>query len=1508
MSGRQHVGASIASTGRRRRGTRQHRPWSVALALVTLVAGPAVVAPSPASAATQTLTVTTAQDPASAEPAYGRVTTTPAGISCRRTGAGDDQGTCSASFDESAVVVVRAAPTTSIGTSSPATSAQLSGGGCDAGPGLGGETVTCQVTMAQARSVVATFRNPATSMRLEVTTQGGLGGTGGSNANGTVTASPKGTESASGISCSRAGTSDDQGTCTDGYAAGTSVTLTATPGSSSVAARFQNCGSRPAGAPGATVTCTVSMSASHVQFVEFTTVTHALTVTTTGTDSGTARATGTVSSSPAGISCARTSSADSSGDCGQDFVHGTSVTVTATATSASTTAALSGGGCAAAAAATATCTVTVDQAREVSATFVNSATRTLTVTTAGSGTTASLANGSVISSPAGIDCARFAGEDTLGTCTGSFTPGTAVTVTAAPEGDVTAALSGACTAPTGNVGAAVSCTVTMDQARAVTATFARNVAHTLTVTTAGVGSSAGDAGGAVTSDPAGIDCARTGGSGSTGTCEASYPEGATVTVTATPLATSRASLSGACTAAAGDVGAAVSCTVTMDQARAVMATFHDPAIEKLTVTTQGASTDTVVTEGTVTSSPAGISCRRMRDLTGQVPVEDVGTCVDDVDSGSTVTLTATPTSEHTSARLSGSCAAGPGKPGETVSCTLTVDGAETVTATFSEAYLLSVTREAFNGAVWTWLAGTEQDVPMTCPDEECWVAVSPGTVLDLNAFVEHGNVTLTGDDCDAGPNGVNVTRCRLVMDRDRSVTATFADHPMSRLTVTTAGAGSDPTGAEGVVTGPEIPDDRHRFPAIDCARTGGTDDVGTCTAVYPTYLGEGPRIVTITADPADGSSVRLACPEVQVTGVPGETVTCDVNLAVAQTVTATFVHPAIEPMTVRTAGVGGDPTRTTGTVDFALRPGADAERICERTATEDNVGPCSRSVAVGQTVVLTARPTSPDTSVRLSGGQCSNRYGAPGDAMQCAVSVDQAFTVTATFAVRYTLELRPQGTVPLPTLSPGKVVATSSESTTGCAFDPFGTNDPCFVHYAAGAQVDLEGAPPRDFSDAYVGSAQLIGGGCDAGPSGADASVRCALTMDRNRTVDAIFVYGGEHRLEVHTRGAGSDPGRASGTVRATPEGYRALSCSRLSGVDDHGTCSVGVPNSRQVTVTAAPGPGSAVRLDCAGAVETGAEGQSVSCTYVSDRAAVVTATFIAPATETLAVRTAGAGGDPSRATGVVSAPPTAILCSRTPGGVDTRGTCEAQVAWNAQVQVTAFPGPGTRAALSGACAAGPGAVGASVTCAVTMDRARSVTATFSTPRQGSFSCRASSARALGLGTIVANAGSTPCVDSIGTMLGLPLGLLTAGPMSATTSATPDDPVDTPIAEGDRGEAQARTAGLSLVVGGATITADAVSSHAEARCTAVGSDPALTGSTVLTNLRVNGKKPAYVTVNGHLKFTIGGVADVYVNHTATDGTTLTQRGLWIRGTGLLGFLTDITVAEAQAGFTGHPCG
>jgi hypothetical protein len=160
---------------------------------------------------------------------------------------------------------------------------------------------------------------------------------------------------------------------------------------------------------------------------------------------------------------------------------------------------------------------------------------------------------------------------------------------------------------------------------------------TLTVTKVGPGS------GTVTSSPTGINCGSD--------CSQDYVDSTLVTLTANPAAGSVfAGFSGDADCSDG--------VVTMNGNKTCTATFNKIP-RTLTVTKVG------VGSGTVTSNPSGITCG--------------STCSASFDSGTSVTLTAAADPGSTFTGFSGGGCSGTGP------CTVTVNAATTVTATFSVA-------------------------------------------------------------------------------------------------------------------------------------------------------------------------------------------------------------------------------------------------------------------------------------------------------------------------------------------------------------------------------------------------------------------------------------------------------------------------------------------------------------------------------------------------------------------------------------------------------------------------------------------------------------------------------------------------------------------------------------------------------------------------------------------------------------------------------------------------------
>jgi len=310
----------------------------------------------------------------------GSITSDDGGINCG--------ATCSASYAGGTLVTLTATP--------------LAGSVFTGWSGSCTGTGTCVTTMDAAKSVTANF----TLINYTLTvTRAGAG-------SGTITSN------IGGINCGA--------TCSSSYSFGTVVTLTATPAPGSVFVGWSGGGCTGTGTCTTTMTSAVSITANFAPAV--------FTLTTSKSGTGT----GTISSTPSGINCGAT--------CTANYSAGTVVTLTASPASGSTFTGWSGG-----CTGVGSCITTINSAVNVTGNFTLN-TYTLTVAKSGNG------SGTVTSNIGGINCGT--------TCSAVYSHGTTVTLSASPaSGNTFTGWSGGGCTGTG------TCVTTVTSASTVTATF-----------------------------------------------------------------------------------------------------------------------------------------------------------------------------------------------------------------------------------------------------------------------------------------------------------------------------------------------------------------------------------------------------------------------------------------------------------------------------------------------------------------------------------------------------------------------------------------------------------------------------------------------------------------------------------------------------------------------------------------------------------------------------------------------------------------------------------------------------------------------------------------------------------------------------------------------------------------------------------------------------------------------------------------------------------------------------
>jgi subtilisin family serine protease len=730
------------------------------------------------------------------------------------------------------------------------------------------------------------------------------------------------------------------------------------------------------------------------------------------------RGNGTITSSPAGIACGA--------DCIELYPKGTRVTLTASGgTFGSWHGACAGQGN--------PCVVSIQDYTPALAHFGEV---TLSVNVSGDGT--------ITSAPAGITCS--------GTCSSSFGAGSTITLTATAQVNAYfSGWSGACS------GRALSCSVTMDAAKSVTASFLPQ--PILSVSSIGTGS------GTITSSLPGIDCGSD--------CSQGYDPGSMVTLTATPAPGS--TFDGwvnSCTTAA------TPCTMTMIESRHVTARFtsQQTVLRELIVTKQGTGA------GSVVSNVPGIDCGP--------------DCSERFDQDLTIVLTAVPDEGSEFVGWSGAC------NGSGPECTLQVTGQETTTAVFDRVrsapatFPLNVSKSGSGG-------GTVTSAPagIDC-GADCSQTYDQDVIVTLTAAANERSVFGGWSGACSG----EALTCSVTMNAARSVTAIFSSRPMPLLSVSSIGSGSGT-----IASSP---------PGINC----GSD----CSEGY-----EPGTQVTLTATPAPGSIFlgwANAC-------TPTRT-SCSIAMLESRQVTAVFSRETSRELVVTKAGTG------TGSI-VSSAPGINCGADCTESYSQDVI------------VVLTAIP---DVGSAFTGwsGACS------GSAPACTLQVNEQKRLPPPTTPTFVLSVSKSGS--------GGGAVTSQPAGIDC-------NGDCSESYEQDAVVTLT-------ATSYPGS---VFSGWSGACSG--TMTMCSVTMSAAKSVTADFTL--KPVLTVALSGSGT------GTVTS---GDGGVACGN--------DCAENYMPSTVITLNATAAQGS-VFDGWTGACA----GQSTVCTVTMDADKSIGASFrLAPA------------------------------------------------------------------------------------------------------------------------------------------------------------------------------------------------------------------------------------------------------------------------------------------------------
>ena len=704
-------------------------------------------------------------------------------------------------------------------------------------------------------------------------------------------------------------------------------------------------------------------------------------------------ATGTVTSSPAGISCT-TAKFNPVGPCSATFPAGTVVTLTAVPGEQNTFEGWTGvciqaGSCEVVTACTGTgpCQVTLTQDFEVRPNFV--ATRyPVTIVGAGNGTgTIHEPLGGAFGTPL-LACVIRKGEAVDPRCTTTVAYNSVIQLafetSVAGTNRLLSYSSECATQPPGPCNALIRGPTT------ITATI---VAQEFRVRSAG-----GTGTGTVTSTTgnAQINCTITS-TGATGVCSKIYDNDVPtlVTLVATPGEGSRfVGWSGVCTSTPCTFFAA-DYPPNVPEAVALFEALPENTVKLVVNGTGGFG------RGRVTSSPAGIDC----DFSNAATTGGTGTCVGVFPVGTTVQLTATPRDGTKVLGFTGDCAS------QAATCTVVMYHDRTATVQLDPARFPITVTATGNGS---------------------------GTVLDLANFFDGLTAAMR---CKV-TRGVADSGCTLMYPFGSTLHLSLGPFGSSKATadqttcVTSACTVTGPFTLNTTFTAPEINIVGAGSGSGRVAGSGGaelnctvkpTGVSGTCSTSFD--LNPAATTVNFTPIPDFGSvfaGYTGLCTGIQACSTKGD-YPPNTQLVARFELQA----PAEFPITVTMVGTGSGTVRST-----------PAGIVCTRLDGKFS-GNCATSFATGTNLTLTPEPATGSRFVEW-GGDCTG-------AGSCTVTMDQVHNVTARFdpadANPIVLAIVGGGT--------GRGIVTIAPGSTQCTFTGVVAGDACTVSYAQPTQVTL---------------------------------------------------------------------------------------------------------------------------------------------------------------------------------------------------------------------------------------------------------------------------------------------------------------------------------------------------------------------------------------------------------------------------------------------------------------------